>query len=285
MLTQIQNRLKCHCSEAVLVEFGPYEAVRNKKSPSLDWEVKWRKSAKHVISCTYWREAFCPPPVFQALRQRAKTDAQTVPRCCLLRNPLGNVTRLEEPAHCVIHVAFCLAIWRGAFSVSQCFASALHRQQVPDCSYPQCCLPAAPPIQDGAPCVSNKTGQGEGMICLLGKLPSSPMLLHGCSCPCMLYVSKNQVPFIFLPFPSSAGFHSQGNARAPFTWLLTPHQNSSYFTPSTAILFGFFCMFLYLTILEPMTTSLDFSGSFPLILSFQSCFYNPKHPIFFSQKS
>lgn len=67
--------------------------------------------------------------------------------------------------------------------------------------------------------------------------------------------------------------------------LLTPHQNSSCFTPSTAILFGFFSMFLFLTILEQMTTSLDFSGSFPLMLSFQSCFYKAKHPVFCSRKS
>lgn len=38
MLTQIQNRLENHCSEVVLVEFGLHEAVRNKKTPSFDWE-------------------------------------------------------------------------------------------------------------------------------------------------------------------------------------------------------------------------------------------------------
>lgn len=141
---------------------------------------------------------------------------QTLLRHCLLRKPLANVTRLEEAAR---YVAFCLAIWRGTFSVSQCFVSALHKEQVPDGSYSQHCLPAAPPIQDGAPCVTDKTGQGEGMICLLGKFPSSPMLLHGYSRPCVLYVSKKQVPFIFLTFPSPAGFHSRGNARAPFTCL------------------------------------------------------------------
>lgn len=43
-----------------------------------------------------------------------------------------------------------------------------------------------------------------------------------------------------------------------------------------------FYMFLYLTVVVPITVFLDFSGSFPLILSFQSCFYKAKHPIFFS---
>lgn len=124
-------------------------------------------------------------------------------------------------------------------------------------------------------CATGKMGQGEGMICLLGKFLSSPMLLQGCSCPCKLYVSKKQVPFIFLPFLSSAGFHSHENARAPFTclyatWLLTPHQHSSYFTPSTAILFDFF---LYVLIFNCIRANDHLTGLFRILP------FNPLIPI------
>lgn len=88
--------------------------------------------------------------MFQALRQRAKTDSpRRCPGACS-ESPRGNATRLQEPAHCAVQVAFCLAIWKGAFCVPV-LCPSFPWAEVPDGSYAQRCLPTAPHIQDRAP--------------------------------------------------------------------------------------------------------------------------------------
>lgn len=144
---------------------------------------------------------------------------QPLPRWCLLRNPPWSVPRLQEPACCAIPVAFCLAV-KGAFPVCQCFVPALRGQQVPGSSYPQRCLPTAPHIQDRAPCVTHKAGQGEAIICLCGKSPWSPNATAWMLMPMQAGCFKKTGALHLLssiPFLSPAGFHSHRNARAPFT--------------------------------------------------------------------
>lgn len=86
----------------------------------------------------------------------------------------------------------------------------------------------------------------------------------------------------FIPSPSWFSFtrECQSTIQAPGCkqdfWLLV--ETAPTFLPLLQFYLVLY-MFLYITIGVPNTVFLDFSGSFPLILSFQSCFYKAKHRI------
>lgn len=173
---------------------------------------------------------------------------------------------------------YCLLLW--------CSGGSLPAAQAPPAS--STVFPQLFKSRTKLMCVKDKTGQGKGIICLLGKFLWNAMLLHGCWHPHKLYVSKKPGAFhllSFIPFSSWFSFtqECQSTIQVPGcnqdSWLLVKTSPTSFPLPQFYLVLS---MFLHLTIVVPITVFLDFSGSFPLILSFQSCFYKAKHPIFFS---
>lgn len=121
-------------------------------------------------------------------------------------HPPGNVTRLQEPAHWVIHMAFCLAIWREATSVSQGFVPALLGQLVPNTPYPQHCLPAAPHTQDRAPVCDQQDRARRRHDLSAGKLPLSPSCYRMMLMPMQAVCFQKPVPFYLSSIPFSCWF-------------------------------------------------------------------------------
>lgn len=165
-------------------------------------------------------------------------------------------------------------------SVSQYSAPAFRGQRCQTVPTHSAAFPQLLTSRTELPCVSDKTGQGEGVICLLGKFPWSPVLLHGCSCPCKLYVSKKQVLFtFFLPFPSPAGFHSHRNATAPFACLYATETSDS--SSKQLLLYSlyrsFIWIFWYVLILNYIRANDHLAGLLRILP------FNPLIPIFLLQ--
>ena len=138
-----------------------------------------------------------------------------------------NLTKLQEPTHRSIHGTFCPATWQAAFSVLKRSVLPLLRSlpssrqavgarsllpRLPSSSASLCCqqrsllFPQLFPSRTTLGHVKDKTGQGKGTICLLGKISLQRSATpHGCRHPCELYVSRKPGAFQLLssvPFSS-----------------------------------------------------------------------------------
>lgn len=117
LCTSDAYRLENHCSEAVL-SLDRMRLSETKNLPPKMGKLGGESKACHLLYLLE-RSLFSSSCVPGTEAESPDRFPQTLPRCCyLLRNPPGNVSRLEEPVHCVIHVAFCPAHLEGSLLCS-----------------------------------------------------------------------------------------------------------------------------------------------------------------------